>query len=103
MSGKVNDAAGAAASLEAYFLRRILAEVKSGEGMAGGGFAGSTFKEMFDEALADSMADAGGVGLADIIAKDLEKGGKAAQPREPLDELDSLKFRSGRPNQIPGG
>jgi murein DD-endopeptidase MepM/ murein hydrolase activator NlpD len=61
----------AAAGLEAYFLRRVLAEVGPGEALAGSGIAGSTFHDMLNEALADSMAKAGGVGLADQIAAQL--------------------------------
>jgi Rod binding domain-containing protein len=69
----VDDAHKAARSLEAYFLRRVLAEVKTSENsISGAGFAGDTFKDMFDEAISDAMANAGGVGLADVIAKQLE-------------------------------
>jgi peptidoglycan hydrolase FlgJ len=69
----VDDAHKAARSLEAYFLRRVLAEVKASENsISGGGFAGDTFKDMFDEAISDAMANAGGVGLADVIAKQLQ-------------------------------
>jgi Rod binding domain-containing protein len=96
---KIDDAASAASAMEAYFLRRILAEVKSGEGLAGGGFAGDTFKEMMDEALADAMSDAGGVGLAQTIANELERSPKETKPAEIADEISALKFRSARPTQ----
>lgn len=82
MPAKIDDAHKAARSLEAYFLRRVLAEVKTSENsITGGGFAGDTFKDMFDEAIADAMANAGGVGMADIIAKQLDphKGSKGAE------------------------
>jgi len=53
-----DEATTAARGLEAHFLRQMLAEVRnSSEGsMLDGGFAGSTFKEMLDGALADKMA-----------------------------------------------
>lgn len=63
---------GAARDLEAYFLRRMLAEAKTGEsGVFGSGFQGETFKEMLDEAVANKVSEAGGVGLAESIASEL--------------------------------
>src|SRR5438046_1707462 len=54
-----------AVGLEAYFLRQVLAEVnKSADGLFGGGFAGGTFSEMLNEALADSITSSGGIGIA---------------------------------------
>ncbi len=67
-----NGAADAARGLEAYMLRQMLAEARtSGGGLVDGGFAGDTFKDMLDSALADAMAKAGGVGLARMLAKPL--------------------------------
>lgn len=97
-NNKVDDAAAAASSMEAYFLRRILAEVKSGQSLGGGGFAADTFKEMMDDALAQAMSDAGGVGLADMVARELDSHPETAKARDPVDELTALKFRSTRPN-----
>jgi murein DD-endopeptidase MepM/ murein hydrolase activator NlpD len=55
----------AAKQLEAFFLRQFLAEARpDSSGVMGGGFAGDTFKDMLDSALADSMAAAGGLGMA---------------------------------------
>lgn len=100
MSGnnKVEDAGAAASAMEAYFLRRILAEVKSGQSLGGGGFAADTFKEMMDDALAQAMSDAGGVGLAEMVAKELEAHPEAGQARDPVDELTALKIRAKRTN-----
>ena len=77
--GGPGDAASAARSLEAYFLRRVLSEVQSGsdDGLYGGGLAGSTFHEMLDEALADAMASGKGTGLAVAIQGALGGAGKA--------------------------
>lgn len=69
--GPPRDAAGAATAMEAYFLRRVLAEVHPGDAFTGGGLAGSTFHEMLNEALADEMAEAGGIGLAAQVAEQL--------------------------------
>ena len=72
-----DDAGEAARMLEAYFLRRIMAEVRSSsEGsLLSGGFGGDVFREMLDGALADRMAEGGGVGLAAMVEQQL--GGEA--------------------------
>ncbi|MEJ7601878.1 MAG: peptidoglycan DD-metalloendopeptidase family protein, partial [Kofleriaceae bacterium] len=60
-----------------FFLRRLLAEARpQGGGLVDGGFAGDTFKQMLDEAVADKVASAGGLGMADMFAAQL--GGKGA-------------------------
>lgn len=65
----------AARQLESFFLRQLLAEARpQGGGGLDGGFAGDTFKSMLDEAIADKMADAGGIGLAKMFARELEDG-----------------------------
>ncbi len=73
-----DDAGEAAKMLEAYFLRRIMAEVRgSSEGaLLSGGFSGDVFREMLDGAMADRMAEGGGVGLATMVKKQL--GGEPA-------------------------
>jgi murein DD-endopeptidase MepM/ murein hydrolase activator NlpD len=85
--GSVKDDAGEAARmLEAYFLRRIMAEVRSSsEGsLLSGGFSGDVFREMLDGALADSMAEGGGVGLAAMVKEQLGgEAGPAATPSLP--------------------
>ncbi len=73
---KVNndDVHKAASQLEAFFLRQLLSEARpSGGGAIDGGFAGDTFKQMFDEAIADKMAARGGVGMAEMMAQQLAK------------------------------
>jgi murein DD-endopeptidase MepM/ murein hydrolase activator NlpD len=75
---KEDAAKTAGKQLEAFFLRQLLSEAKT-QGSDDGGFAGDTFKQMFDEAVADKMASAGGIGLADVFSKQLAKqaGGSA--------------------------
>jgi peptidoglycan hydrolase FlgJ len=75
-STKADPTHTAAKQLEAFFLRQMLTEAKP-SGSDDGGFAGDTFKQMFNEAIADKMSDAGGIGMADIIAKQLSKGSLA--------------------------
>jgi murein DD-endopeptidase MepM/ murein hydrolase activator NlpD len=73
------DSQKAAKQLEAFFLRRLLAEARpQGGGMLDGGFAGDTFKQMLDEAIADKMAGAGGLGMANMFANQLGGKGEAA-------------------------
>ncbi len=74
-------AKAAGKQLEAFFLRQLLSEARP-EG-ADGGFAGDTFKQMFDEAIADKMASAGGIGLADVFSKQLAKQAGTAAPETP--------------------
>jgi len=69
----------AARQLEAFFLRRLLAEARpAGGGMLDGGFAGDTFKQMLDEAIADKMTAAGGVGMTALFARQLDTTGEVA-------------------------
>ncbi len=66
----------AARQLEAFFLRQFLAEARPESSFLGGGFAGDTFRDMLDGALADSMATAGGLGLTGTFETSL--GGEPA-------------------------
>ena len=71
----------AAKKLEAFFLRTMLTEARpKGGGALDGGFAGDTFKQMLDEALADKMAAAGGIGMTQMFAKQLGKADEVAGP-----------------------
>jgi len=67
------DAGSAAKAMESYFIRRMFAELrKSSEGgLLSGGMAGATFREMLDGALADAMAEGPGMGLAEILEKEM--------------------------------
>ncbi len=101
-----DDPAVAASKLEAFFIRQFLAQARpKGDGMLDGGFAGDTFREMLDTQMADSIADAGGLGLA--------AGFEAAMTRTPtaraatsataptlLDQLDGERSRSGAGSMI---
>lgn len=63
----------AAKQLEAFFLRQLLAEARpQGGGGIDGGFAGDTFKQMLDDALADKMSNAGGLGMATMFESQLD-------------------------------
>ena len=78
---KAANAQVAAKQLEAFFLRTMLAEARpQGGGAIDGGFAGDTFKSMLDEAIADKMTAAGGVGMTHMFASQLGKADEVAAP-----------------------
>jgi murein DD-endopeptidase MepM/ murein hydrolase activator NlpD len=82
----------AAKQLEAFFLRQLLAEARpQGGGTLDGGFAGDTFKQMLDEAIADKMTAAGGIGLTSMFAKQLGSAGGSPEvahaPTPPIANL----------------
>ena len=88
-----DDAKTAGKQLEAFFLRQLLSETRpQGGGALDGGFAGDTFKQMLDEAIADKMSSAGGIGMAQMFAKQLGpasgqvngKAGEVAAPVPPI-------------------
>lgn len=74
----------AAKQLEAFFLRRLLAEARPQAGMLDGGFAGDTFKQMLDEAISDKMASAGGIGMAEMFANQLAGKGAPVTTHVPI-------------------
>jgi murein DD-endopeptidase MepM/ murein hydrolase activator NlpD len=79
----------AAHNLEAYLWRQVLSEVAPDQGgLLGGGFAGSTFQEMFQGAIADAMAAGGGTGLSAEIEGQL--GGGVA-PKQPVDAIRPIE------------
>jgi murein DD-endopeptidase MepM/ murein hydrolase activator NlpD len=79
----------AAKQLEAFFLRQMLTEARPQGGGFDGGFAGDTFKQMLDEALADKMSAAGGIGLSQTFAQQLGKG-QAETPAPIASAIDAL-------------
>ncbi len=73
----------AAKQLEAYFIRQVLADMPSSGLLGGDGVAGSTFRGMFEEILADTMAETGQLGLGQSLAASLDASG----PRKADGEL----------------
>ena len=70
---RTDDVDEAATQMEAYFLRQILKEMQpdTSNSLMNPGHSGRMFKEMLNEALADSMSKAGGIGLAGMIREQL--------------------------------
>lgn len=101
-------AADAARDLEAYFLKQVLSQVKPGEGLLGSGFAGGMFQDMFNEALANEMAQSGDLGIAEQVRRELESHGtsgaesdKDARPTSARDFISAAQARA-RYAQTPG-
>lgn len=89
----------AAKQLEAFFLRRLLAEARPQGGMLDGGFAGDTFKQMLDEAIADKMSSAGGIGMSAMFEKQL--GGTGTATKASVANLTSALPTTETPHGLP--
>ncbi len=99
---KPDPAKAAAKQLEAFFLRRLLAEARpKTAGMLDGGFAGDTFKDMMDEALADKMASAGGLGISEMFSKQLGGGSTQEVARAAMGPM--LEGMPQFASPVPGG
>lgn len=64
----------AVASFEAFFIHHLVRSMRKTVpkgGLIDLGFAGETYEDMLDEALAQEMAKAGGIGLAKILLDQL--------------------------------
>ncbi len=77
----------AATALEGIWLTQMLKEARPKGGMLDKSFAAQTFKDMMDQALGDSMASTGVLGLADALVGQLSARhpnlqGTAAPPTE---------------------
>lgn len=66
--------------LEAFFVRRMLSEMRKtvGEGMLSGGYAGKMFQDMLDEAMATNVSKSGGLGIAEVMSAELDPNGAEA-------------------------
>lgn len=60
-------------------MKEMFASLKTEQGAFGGGFAEETWRGMQAEQLADAVAQAGGIGIADSILPDLIAAQEAAQ------------------------
>ena len=72
-----------AKDLEGVFLNTLMKEMfsslKTDQSAMGGGFGEETWRGMQAEQMADAMARAGGIGIADAILPDLIAAQEAAQ------------------------
>ncbi len=71
---KIEDMKKGAKAFESYFVQSLLKEMRKGikkEGEAGAGFGAGMYQSMFDEAIANNIAERGGIGLAEVLIKNL--------------------------------
>ena len=74
----IRDAAEGARTLESILLKQLIQDSGAFRGMSQAG--GKIYGEMFCEALANAVAQGGGVGIAKLVEGSFEKGAAAAQP-----------------------
>ena len=76
-----------AQQFEAIFLRQLMGTLEKSSGFGGSSTGSGVYKSMMVGALADSTAEGGGIGLADVIFKAMmpqaAAGGAAATPSKP--------------------
>lgn len=75
----------AAQEFEAVFLNQMLAPMFEGlqtDGLGGGGMGEEIFRPMLIERYAQSLTQAGGIGIADSIIRELMRMQAAAVPSE---------------------
>ena len=104
-AGGADGAAEAAKQLEAYFLRQVLSTMPKGAMFGGDGAASSTLHGMFNEVLADAVAEGGQVGLAKELQAAMEppKTRTRAEPkqeRDPLSVADEITSARARENGV---
>lgn len=71
---KIEDMKKGAKAFESYFVQSLLKEMRKGikkEGQAGSDFGAGMYQSMFDEAIANNIAERGGIGLAEVLLKNL--------------------------------
>ena len=77
-----------AQELEGVFLntlvKEMFASLKTDKDSMGGGFGEETWRDMQAEQLSNSIAEAGGIGLADALLPDLLAAQEAAQNSLPF-------------------
>lgn len=105
IGGNGGGAAEAAKQFEAYFLRQVLSTMPKGAMFGGDGAASSTLHGMFNEVLADAVAEGGQVGLADELQAAIEgpKAHRRAQPKnesDPMSVADEITSARARENGV---
>ena len=72
-----DDLRKAAKEFESYFISYMLKEMRKtvpADSLLGGGRGEEIYRSFQDEELAKSMVESGGIGLSDIIIRNLSKG-----------------------------
>lgn len=88
----------AAKSLEAVFMNQLLGQMRQASQALSGEASSemSTVQGLFDQQLAQSMAQSGGIGLADMLVRQLSRGG-LQEPAPTESSQVSAKAADNRP------
>jgi murein DD-endopeptidase MepM/ murein hydrolase activator NlpD len=99
----IRTAAEGARTLESILLKQLIQDSGAFRGMSQAG--GKIYGEMFCEALANAVAQSGGVGIATLVESSFEKGATAAQsgPGEANVAGDFIFDHAAPPVASPGG
>ena len=96
------EVARAAREFEAIFLRKMLSSLETashiGKPGALSSSSGDVYSSMMVGALADAVANAGGIGLANYVTKSLSPGESAPHPLHPTDGHDPISLSNSKPN-----
>ncbi len=71
-------------------IRQMLSTMRgsANEDTLDGGSVGRTYREMLDSELADRMAEAGGMGIANVLYRYLTERGEAAEAPSPTSKTE---------------
>jgi flagellar protein FlgJ len=95
-----------AQQFEAIFLRQLMGTLEKSGGLGGSGTGSGIYKSMMVGALADSTAEGGGIGLADVVFKAMmpqAAGAGAAAPGKLHEAASTAPAPAALPATKPGG
>jgi flagellar protein FlgJ len=92
-----------AQQFEAIFLRQLMGTLEKSAGFGGSGTGSGIYKSMMVGALADSTAEGGGIGLADVVFKAMMPQAGAAAPSKPHEAVSASATPAAPPVPKPGG
>ncbi|HEU4576696.1 MAG TPA: rod-binding protein [Polyangiaceae bacterium] len=101
---QVADARKVAQQFEAIFLRQLMGTLEKSGGFGGSGTGSGIYKSMMVGALAESTAEGGGIGLADVVFKAMmPQAVAAAAPAQPHESVSASATSAALPATKPGG
>lgn len=99
-----------AQQFEAIFLRQLMGTLEKSGGFGGSGTGAGIYKSMMVGALADSTAEGGGIGLADVVFKAMmpqaaggARAAGATAPSKPHQAASVSATPAAHPVPKPGG
>ena len=92
-----------AQQFEAIFLRQLMGTLEKSGGFGGSSTGAGVYKSMMVGALADSTAEGGGIGLADVVFKAMMPQAAGAAAPSKADQAASVAAAPAVPATKPGG